>query len=70
MKKSILAVITALLISSLFISCKRGTCDVCGEEKVVQTVEILGQKAELCSSCKKEAKATEKALKALEGLEF
>lgn len=53
MKKFVAILAAALMTSALFISCaKKGTCAECGTENVtLKTVEVMGQKADVCENC-------------------
>lgn len=51
MKKRVLIVMTcALMAACSLVGCKK-TCDLCGEKGSCETMEILGEKVNICDDC-------------------
>ena len=65
MKKIVLAAMLLVGMTLAFVSCgKKGTCDLCGKKNVMLSEQkVLGEKAEICSECKKKIKDLEKGFK-------
>jgi hypothetical protein len=54
MKKMIslvLAVLMVLTASLSLVSCKKGECDLCGEEARLKKAEVLGKECHICGEC-------------------
>jgi hypothetical protein len=64
-KRFVVLALVMLALSAVFVSCaKKGTCDLCGKQNVaLYEYKVLGQKAEICSDCKKNMKELEKNVK-------
>lgn len=69
MKKAV-AVVSCVLLVASFAACgaSKVPCDICGKEANCTKVEYLGQKANVCSDCKKGIDAVSDALGALSNL--
>ncbi len=51
MKKRIASILAlVMLTAALFTGCKE-TCDICGESKDCETIEIFGEKITVCDDC-------------------
>ena len=50
MKRVVVLLLALAMIFSLA-ACGNKTCDVCGESKKCDTIEVLGEKMNICDDC-------------------
>ncbi len=62
MKKLLAIVLVALMSLTLLAGCaKEVECELCGETKKGKTVEMEGEKVDVCLDCEEKLEALEKA---------
>lgn len=53
--KRVIALLLVLSVIFALAACSAPTtCDICGETKSCKTIEVLGQKMNICGDCEKE----------------
>ena len=70
MKKLVLSVLAAVVLTTFLTACGKFTCGICLEEKSgsKKQAEFFGEKVDCCSDCYKELKELKDSLEELENL--
>ena len=54
MKRIVALLLAVLMVFTLAACAGKTTCDICGEKKKCDTIEVLGQKVKICKDCQNE----------------
>lgn len=54
MKKLMAILMVSLVCVGMLAGCKRGKCDLCGEDGRLHDAKIMGESIEICTDCKEE----------------
>ncbi len=54
MKRLVVLLLALCMVFTLAACGNKTKCDICGETKVCKTVEILGEKGNICRDCEKQ----------------
>ncbi len=55
MKRVVVLLLALSMLFALAACSGKTTCDICGETKSCETIDVMGEKMNICSDCKQDA---------------